>query len=44
MKNRNKELGAGDLSELKFIQFKPDLIAARVLYHSNSIKKASNIE
>jgi len=35
-------LGAVDLSGLKFIQFKTDLIAAQVLYHSHSIKKASN--
>ncbi len=37
-------LGAVDLSVLKFIQFKTDLIAARVLYHSHSIKKARNNE
>ncbi len=37
-------LGAVDLSGLKFIQFKTDLIATRVLYHSHSIKKASNNE
>jgi hypothetical protein len=37
-------LGAVDLSGLKFIQFKTDLIAARALYHSHSIKKASNNE
>ncbi len=37
-------LGAVDLSGLKFIQFKTDLIAARVLTHSHSIKKASNNE
>ena len=35
-------LGAVDLSGLKFIQFKTDLIAAQVLYHSHAIKKASN--
>ena len=39
-----KRLGAVDLSGLKFIQFKTDLIAARALYHSHSIKKASNNE
>ncbi len=33
-----------DLSGLKFIQFKTDLIAARALDHSHSIKKASNNE
>ncbi len=37
-------LGAVDLSGLKFIQFKTELIAARALYHSYSIKKASNKE
>ncbi len=37
-------LGAVDLSGLKFIQFKMDLIAARALHHSHSIKKASNNE
>ncbi len=37
-------LGAVDLSGLKFIRFKTDLIAARALYHSHSIKKASNNE
>ncbi len=41
IKNR---LGAVDLLGLKFIQFKTDLIAARALYHSHSIKKASNNE
>jgi len=39
-----QSLGAIDLSELKFIQFKTDLIATRALYHSHSIKKASNNE
>jgi hypothetical protein len=33
-----------DLSGLKFIQFKTDLVAARALYHSHSIKKSSNKE
>ncbi len=37
-----KTLEAVDLSGLKFIQSKADLIAAQVLYHSHSIKKASN--
>ncbi|KGJ88345.1 response regulator receiver protein [Colwellia psychrerythraea] len=37
-------LGAVDLSGLKFIQLKTGLIAARALYHSYSIKKASNNE
>ncbi len=37
-------LGAVVLLGLKFIQFKMDLIAAQVLYHSHSIKKASNNE
>ncbi len=37
-------LGAVDLSGLKFIQFKTNLMAARVLYHSHSIKKTSNNE
>jgi len=40
----NSLLGAVDLSGLKFIQFKTDLIAARALYHSHSIKKSSNNE
>ncbi len=35
-------LGVVDLSGLKFNQFKTDLIAARVLYHNHSIKKANN--
>ncbi len=39
-----KLLGAVDLSGLKLIQFKMDLIAAQVLYDSNSITKASNNE
>ncbi|MCP4321947.1 MAG: transglycosylase SLT domain-containing protein [Alteromonadales bacterium] len=39
-----KLLEAVDLSGLKFIQFKTDLIAAQVLYHTHSIKKASNNE
>ena len=38
------ETRAVDLSGLKFFQFKTDLIAARALYHSHSIKKASNNE
>ncbi len=38
------KLGAVDLSGLKFIQFKRNLITARVLYHSHSIKKANNNE
>ncbi|MCP4985011.1 MAG: hypothetical protein GY928_02755 [Colwellia sp.] len=37
-------LGTVDLSGLKFIQFKTNLIAARIMYHRNSIKKASNNE
>ncbi len=36
-------LGAVDLSRLKFIQFKTDLIAAQVLYHSHSIKKRATM-
>jgi hypothetical protein len=37
-------LGVVDLSGVKFIQFKTDLIVARALYHSHSIKKASSNE
>ncbi len=37
-------LGVVDLSGLKFIQFKTDIIAAQVFYHGHSIKKASNDE
>ncbi len=44
MEIRIGKLGAVDLSGLKFIQFKTNLIAARALYHSHSIKKASNNE
>jgi len=39
-----QSLGAVDISGLKFIQFKTDLIATRALYHNHCIKKASNNE
>ncbi len=37
---REVMLGAADLSGLKFIQFKTNLITTRALYHSYDIKKS----
>lgn len=37
-------LRAVELSEVKFIQFKTDLIAARVFYYSYSIKKRATMD
>ncbi len=43
-KGLKKILGAVELSGLKFIQFKAELIATRALFHSHSIQKSSNYD